>query len=290
MSPSLSSALDTTSKNDTSPPYKGVKKRRVRTESQLARKREIDRRSQHHVRHRNKEMINTMSQKVADLQQNLNKVTRAIEDMQSYITAMHNNSRRRSSFAEVFDKEFETDSAARPASVSKSMEQSRYRVETGPPLNHLPNQCALAELGNALDHHSRLASSCYASSVIRTHDCHQLMSLSTPSPFGSPLPNSLNPASPSITNTIEAYECFSTCSFNVLSRAHVNLLKDFRSKQCIPQSPSLASMLLLDIESNPVVAVIGCSFRHCSPLNVPDSMATYFIMYRLLRVCGCSIK
>jgi hypothetical protein len=49
-------------------------------------------------------------------------------------------------------------------------------------------------------------------------------------------------------------------------------------------------LLLLDVESNPVVKVISCSFQHCSPLKVSDMMATYFTMYRLLRVCISSTK
>jgi len=41
--------------------------------------------------------------------------------------------------------------------------------------------------------------------------------------------------------------------------------------------------LLMDIDSNPVVNVLGSSFKLSSPPIVVDMMATYFIMYRLLR-------
>ncbi|KAF2809190.1 uncharacterized protein BDZ99DRAFT_445185 [Mytilinidion resinicola] len=81
-------------------------------------------------------------------------------------------------------------------------------------------------------------------------------------------------------NTTDFFAC---STFGILSRAHLKLLEDFKSAQRIPRNPTLANLLLLDIDSNAVVNVIGSSFTLASPPNAVDMMATYFIMYRLLR-------
>ena len=43
-------------------------------------------------------------------------------------------------------------------------------------------------------------------------------------------------------------------------------------------------MLLIDVDSSPVVKVIGTVMRKKSPPLLSDTVAVYYIMYRLLRV------
>jgi hypothetical protein len=260
----VNSMVVTASENDASSPNKGRSKRRVRTESQLARKREIDRQTQYQIRHKNKERMDLLESTVVELQENFNRVSEQMADMQILMRGMLEGNGSRSSSASIVRSQYPVilDS---PADLSKIL-----RVTHGIQDDIFDNNMASSLAHASLD----------------THAKYQYISLPTPSPSGSPLPSILNhPTSPSVTNYIEAAECFATCAFNILSRAHLDLLKDIRSKQRIPRDPTLANMLLVDTDSNPVVQAISCSFRHCSPLNVADTMATYFIMYRLLRVC-----
>jgi hypothetical protein len=91
-----------------------------------------------------------------------------------------------------------------------------------------------------------------------------------------------------VPHTTEIEGCFEYSTFSILSKVHLALLEDFKSAQLIPRNPSLANLLLLDIHSNPVVYVLGSTFKRQSPTMLAYSMAAYFIMYQLLRIRSSS--
>ena len=80
-------------------------------------------------------------------------------------------------------------------------------------------------------------------------------------------------------------ECFERDVSQLLLEAHISRLGQARNVPKYPRSPSLANLLLIDVDSNPIVRVLGRLMRRTSPISLPDSIAIYFILYRLLRVC-----
>jgi hypothetical protein len=119
---------------------------------------------------------------------------------------------------------------------------------------------------------------------IRLLEASTVASLSTSATDISILENATTPSP----HTTETEGCFEYSTFSILSKAHLTLLEDFKSAQLIPRNPSLANLLLLDIHSDLVVYVLGSTFKLQSPTMLADSMAAYFITYRLLRVRSSS--
>lgn len=78
--------------------------------------------------------------------------------------------------------------------------------------------------------------------------------------------------------------CLEQYAFKLLFDAHVAISLNPRQVQQYPRTPSVASLLLLDTDSNPIVKVIGTMMQQKSPPSLANTVAVCYIMYRLLRV------
>lgn len=79
-------------------------------------------------------------------------------------------------------------------------------------------------------------------------------------------------------------QCFELATYTFLLRAHKSLSKGEKSLRDLPLTPSIANMLLLQNE-NPIAITLNSAFRHNpSMLNLPSTVAAYFLMFLLLRV------
>lgn len=80
-------------------------------------------------------------------------------------------------------------------------------------------------------------------------------------------------------------DCLEYNVFHTILNAHMAIAVDTRAARRYPRSPSLANLLLIDVDTNPIVRAIGRMMKCISPMQLADTTAVYFIMYRLLRVC-----
>lgn len=81
--------------------------------------------------------------------------------------------------------------------------------------------------------------------------------------------------------------CIELEVFKLLYDAHMDIASGAGVTRPYPRSPSVAELLLIDIDTNPVTKAIGKLFRtfgSTSPCELADTMAMYFMVYRLLRV------
>ena len=80
-------------------------------------------------------------------------------------------------------------------------------------------------------------------------------------------------------------ECLESRSFQVLLDAETAIHQNPVLVDLYPRTPSIANLLLLDNESNPVVQVLSQLIKRWRPQLLADSVALYLVMYRLFRVC-----
>jgi hypothetical protein len=78
---------------------------------------------------------------------------------------------------------------------------------------------------------------------------------------------------------------FEQYAFKLLFDAHLAISLDQENVQHYPRTPSVANLLLIDIDYNPIVAVIGTIMLKVSLPRLADAIATYYLIYRLLRIC-----
>lgn len=81
-------------------------------------------------------------------------------------------------------------------------------------------------------------------------------------------------------------DCLERKIFDILFDAHMAMAANAQLAQTYPRSPSVANLLFIDLETNPIIQAVGGMLRKHSPITLADTMAVFFIMYRLLRVCA----
>lgn len=75
--------------------------------------------------------------------------------------------------------------------------------------------------------------------------------------------------------------------FKLLYDAHTEIASGVGIPRPYPRSPSVANLLLIDVDTTPVTRAIGKLLRifgSTCPRELADTMAMYFMFYRLLRV------
>lgn len=88
-------------------------------------------------------------------------------------------------------------------------------------------------------------------------------------------------------------DCVSRNVSRILLDAHLAIAADVKAAEQYPRYPTVANLLLIDVDTNPVIRVIGKSIQSFGPSELSESMAIYLMMYRLLRVgfesFGCDV-
>lgn len=80
------------------------------------------------------------------------------------------------------------------------------------------------------------------------------------------------------------FECMEYRALQLLLSAHMVINQNPVAAQLYPRTPSMANLLLLDNDSNPVVNMLGQVMKRLRPPSLVDTMGVYLIMYRLFRV------
>ncbi|EGX52119.1 hypothetical protein AOL_s00043g509 [Orbilia oligospora ATCC 24927] len=80
-----------------------------------------------------------------------------------------------------------------------------------------------------------------------------------------------------------ALHCINHKVVNLIVNTHAAIAAGMRKALTFPRSPSIPNLLLLDLDSNPLTSIVGRALLNSSPAQLADSVATYFIVYRLLR-------
>lgn len=79
-------------------------------------------------------------------------------------------------------------------------------------------------------------------------------------------------------------DCFCYGCLCLLLNAHMALQQDVFKPLLYPRTPKLADLLLLESDSNPISQFIGTHIKRFGPAKLTDIAAVYLIIYRLLRV------
>ncbi|KAK6348264.1 hypothetical protein TWF718_006071 [Orbilia javanica] len=80
-----------------------------------------------------------------------------------------------------------------------------------------------------------------------------------------------------------ALNCINHRAVNLIVNTHAAIAAGMRKALIFPRSPSIPNLLLLDLDSNHLTSIVGRAMLNSSPAQLADSVATYFIIYRLLR-------
>ncbi|KAF3141989.1 hypothetical protein TWF569_007755 [Orbilia oligospora] len=80
-----------------------------------------------------------------------------------------------------------------------------------------------------------------------------------------------------------ALHCINHKAVNLIVNTHAAIAAGMRKALTFPRSPSIPNLLLPDVDSNPLTSIVGRALLNSSPAQLADSVATYFIVYRLLR-------
>ncbi|KAK6501596.1 hypothetical protein TWF481_009431 [Arthrobotrys musiformis] len=103
----------------------------------------------------------------------------------------------------------------------------------------------------------------------------------------SPTPTSTNTAPDCLCGIDDtqkhALHCISHRAVHLIVTTHAAIAAGMRKALAFPRSPSIPNLLLLDLDSNPLAGIVGRAMLNGSPTQLADSVATYFIIYRLLR-------
>lgn len=79
-------------------------------------------------------------------------------------------------------------------------------------------------------------------------------------------------------------ECLELSTFTMLLHSHQNLSNDSSRVKDLPRNASMANMLLLSDEGNPIAVLLNSVFKSAPSMKLPTMVASYFLMYRYLRV------
>ena len=258
---------DSQSTSNRNPPSRS--KPRVRTEAQLQRKRELDRKTSRKLRQKNKDRMDKIETSLAKLQDdvsNLSKVLqgrRPSEGQQLYAPTWTSTSSHASDCSFPAPTTDKTPSDREFSECSpESMTGRRPSME---PLNReLSRNCEMEDAG--MDNGGQ--------AVVENSFWPRVLQSAEQFPHSGS----------GETAHIEALGRFEYKIFSALSRVHTALLQSPVPKPRPPRSPSVANLLLLSTDGNPVAEILNDVFMDRSHSRLADLVASYFIVYRLLRV------
>ncbi|KIW01896.1 uncharacterized protein PV09_06739 [Verruconis gallopava] len=78
-------------------------------------------------------------------------------------------------------------------------------------------------------------------------------------------------------------ECLELSTFSILLHSHQNLSNGNCHVKDLPRNASIANMLLLSDEGNPLAVLLNSVFKSVPSIELHTMVASYFLMYRYLR-------
>jgi hypothetical protein len=241
------------------------KEARIRSDAQLARKRCVDRLHHQNKRATNKNQLKSIEQDTAQIREDMRKLVEELRELRTSINCSRGTSysSTTSDFSSTVENSFITKSFASPDSLEGSQASSAddpCRQDATCPLQQSP--MALDSLEGehlARGNGPELTYTGYVPVVCRCGVPHK-----------------------------SKCECLELSTFTILLNAHSSLSRGICDMKDLPRNASIANMLFLSSDDNPIAAALNFVFGDGQLLDLQSTVAWYYLMYRFLRVSSQS--